>query len=137
MKPPFVVKVIKVLAWLSLLIALQFIGFIIWADNVRTPTSDVARGIRDGGLKALGLPYNVSTYEAAKVAVNFTIPAILLILFLLSISKRQLLLFRITATILLLLGMTYKAVPIIIIGVLAWLPSVTRYFKSGEAGATA
>ena len=64
MKQPFAVKVIKVLAWLGVLASLLFISFIIYADSVRTPTSDAARGIREGGLKALGFPNQFSTFEA-------------------------------------------------------------------------
>jgi hypothetical protein len=109
--------------------------------NVPAPSNDIARGIRVGVLRVLGRelgsdPDRISTFEASAFAMEHLIlPALLLLLIIRSISKRQILLLRIAATILLFAGLGsirgLVGLLAIIVGVLAWLPPVTRYLKSG------
>jgi len=147
MKKPFTVKVIKVLAWFSLLTCLLMISVIIYAVDGPQLQNDVARGIRDGTLNVIArasgtTPDRVSTFAAYKIVGEFLPPTVLLVLLLHSISKRRILYFRIVATILLLAGlgsinasgMVLLAVLFVIIGALAWTPPVTRYLKSESFG---
>ena len=144
MKQPFAVKVIKLLAWFTLLVCLLGIAVIIYAVDGPELQNDFARGVRAGTLqfiaRATGSAADrVSTFDAYTIVSEFLLPTLLLVLVLLSISKRRILFFRIVATILLVVGlgainasrMVLNGVLFVIIGALAWLPSVTRYLKSG------
>jgi hypothetical protein len=144
MKKPFTVKVIKLLAWFGLLACLLAISLMVYAVDGPELENDFARGIRAGALRvvarALGsAPDRVSRFDAYTIVGGFLPPMLLYAFVLRSISKRWILSFRIAATVALLVGlgamnvsgMALNGVPFVIIGVLAWLPPVTRYLKSG------
>jgi len=145
MKQPFTVKVIKVLAWFTLLASLLMISVIIYAVDGPELQNDVARGVRDGTLAFLARATGsasgrVSTFDAYTIVGEILPATVLLVLVLHSISKRRILYFHIVATILLLAGigainssrMVVNGVLFVIIGVLAWSTPVTRYLKSEQ-----
>jgi hypothetical protein len=151
MKQPFTVKIIKLLAWFGLLGSLLVMSLIIYAIDGPELQNDIARGIRDGTLRFVAratgpAPDTVGRLRAYEVFGQIFPPTLLYLLVLLSISKRWTLLFRIAATISLLIGLGGIAsaraaptgangLPFIIIGALAWLPPVTRYLKSDSTAA--
>ncbi len=132
LKQPFVVKVIKLLAWIGVVLTLNLtLGL---AFCVSTPNNELARRFCAGVLEGAG--YDPTRFSAADASISIGLAlsvTLLYVLLLRSISKQWLYLCRVTATILLLAGIGIVIengrLPVlpIIIGGLAWLPPVTRY----------